>query len=189
MHDEFIALIISTYRSAISLLNDSFSGMRNAVVNNLLLVTITCVVCMSMKFFVEFILGYLAATADSGKNSRSIEKGEYGLVIIVNSDYKMEKGKVLSQVCHGMSKVMTYLFKNNELRKEWKRNGEAKIVLRGSSAQIEHILKDAERKGIRHHAVYDAGRTQVPPGSNTVVVLGPALRDQLTPISGHLKLY
>ncbi|KHN69919.1 peptidyl-tRNA hydrolase [Ordospora colligata] len=181
--------IILTYRSVIGLLKDSFSGARNVIVSNMLLILITFVVCVGMKLFVDFILGYLAITTDNEKNSGCVEKGEYGLVIIVNSDYKMEKGKVLSQVCHGMSKVMTYLFRNNELRKEWKRNGEAKIVLKGSSAQIEQIIKDTELKGIRHHAVYDAGRTQVPPGANTVVVLGPALRDQLTPISGHLKLY
>ncbi|AFN82833.1 type 2 peptidyl-tRNA hydrolase [Encephalitozoon romaleae SJ-2008] len=123
------------------------------------------------------------------KARKPIEKGEYGMNIIINMDYSMSKGKVISQICHGMSCVMYYLFRNEELLHEWKRNGEAKIVLKASGNEIQEIIRLAKKNGIYYHKVCDAGRTQVPPGANTVLILGPALRSNLSPISGHLKLY
>lgn len=123
------------------------------------------------------------------KTRKPVEKGEYGMNIIINMDYSMSKGKVISQICHGMSCMMYYLLRNEELLHEWKRDGEAKIVLRASGNEIQEIIRQAKKDGIYYHKVCDAGRTQVPPGANTVLILGPALRSSLSPISGHLKLY
>ncbi|AFM98113.1 peptidyl-tRNA hydrolase [Encephalitozoon hellem ATCC 50504] len=140
-------------------------------------------------FLALYIVRMKRAVCQKDKGRRPVEKGEYGMNIIINTDYSMSKGKVISQICHGMSCVMCHLFKNEELLREWKRNGEAKIVLKASENEIQEMIRLAKEKGIYYHKICDAGRTQVPPGANTVLILGPALRSCLSPISGHLKLY
>ena len=120
---------------------------------------------------------------------RPVEKGEYAMNIIINGDYKMTKGKVISQICHGMSHVMRHLLRDEALLGEWRGNGEAKVVLRASGDEIQEIVRMARRRNVYHYRICDAGRTQVPPGANTVLVLGPALKPTLQEISGHLKLY
>ncbi|CAD25259.1 similarity to HYPOTHETICAL PROTEINS YCE7_HUMAN [Encephalitozoon cuniculi GB-M1] len=134
---------------------------------------------------------YVVQTKRSSRRARRpVEKGEYGMNIIINKDYPMSKGKIISQICHGMSFVMCHLLKNDEeLLSEWRRNGEAKIVLKASGCEIQEMIKLARKNGVYHHKICDAGRTQVPPGTNTVLMLGPALRPRLEVISGHLKLY
>ncbi|ADM11356.1 type 2 peptidyl-tRNA hydrolase [Encephalitozoon intestinalis ATCC 50506] len=123
------------------------------------------------------------------RTKKPVEKGEYGMNIIINKDYNMTKGKVISQICHGMASVMEHLFRNKELFLEWKRNQEPKIVLKASGGEIEEIIRLAKKNGVYYHKIHDAGRTQVPSGANTVLMLGPALRYKLLSISGHLKLY
>ena len=51
-------------------------------------------------------------------------------------------------------------------------------------------LKEAAAKaGVCFYLVEDAGRTQIQPGSKTVLALGPAPVSVLDDIASHLKLY
>lgn len=142
------------------------------------------------KILCFFLLLYILRTIELRKKSKTkVEKGEYALNIIINTDHDMTKGKIVAQIGHAMSNVMDHLFDNRELLKAWKENGEAKIVLKASSEQISEVIKQAKKKGITHNKIFDAGRTQVIPGANTIVTLGPALKSTLKEISGSLKLY
>lgn len=134
---------------------------------------------------------YILKTRRQAKRARGhpVEKGEYAMNIIINKDYKMSKGKVISQICHGMSHVMRHLLKDEALLDEWRRKGEPKVVLKASGNEIQEIVRMAKKHDVYHHRICDAGRTQVPPGANTVLVLGPGLKPKLEAISGHLKLY
>jgi peptidyl-tRNA hydrolase, PTH2 family len=124
------------------------------------------------------------------KTDLELRDGDYALSIIINTDYKMSKGKVVSQICHAMSGVMTYLFHNDpKLLQVWKEHSEPKIVLRASGAELKDIVQLARKSSVHYHRVHDAGRTQVPPGSNTVVAIGPAPKEKLALITGTLKLY
>ena len=42
------------------------------------------------------------------------------------------------------------------------------------SANLNIMLKAARKAGVPEHSVRDAGRTEVEPGSRTVLALGPA---------------
>lgn len=135
------------------------------------------------------ILGAYILISRRRRRRRQRLEGEYALKIIINTDYKMSQGKVVSQLGHAMSSVMNHLFKNPELFDVWKRSGEPKIVLKATSSEISEVIRLAKKHGIHFHKIHDAGKTQVPPGANTVVALGPALKSTLELVSGHLKLY
>ena len=72
----------------------------------------------------------------------------------------------------------------------WALTGQAKDCVK---VPTEEELLELERtlaaKGIVHYLVEDAGRTQVAPGSRTVLAVGPAPVKVLDPITKHLKLY
>ena len=51
------------------------------------------------------------------------------------------------------------------------------------------IAAQAREAGIVFDVVRDAGRTQIPTGTMTVLGVGPAPVDIVHKITGHLKLY
>ncbi|EJW04631.1 peptidyl-tRNA hydrolase [Edhazardia aedis USNM 41457] len=110
------------------------------------------------------------------------------LQIVVRVDLKMGKGKIAAQVGHAVSKVIDFLIENPEIWEEWKAAGEPKVILKASDEEINNVLSRAKRCNVKIHKVYDAGRTQVKAGSNTVIALGPAPKDILSMLTGDLKL-
>lgn len=52
----------------------------------------------------------------------------------------------------------------------------------------KQLARRAERAGLPVFMVADAGRTQVAPGSKTVLAVGPAPRSALDAITGDLRL-
>lgn len=107
------------------------------------------------------------------------------LVIIVNKDLKMSKGKVIAQVGHMVSKVVRKAVNVDE----WVDNGEAKIVLKAGYEEMRSIGRDAKNAGVPVSSIYDAGRTQVPAGSNTLIGLGPWSKAEVSVYTKDLKMY
>lgn len=114
---------------------------------------------------------------------------QYALNIIINADLHMQRGKVISQACHATSGVMAAAKKDDDTFDAWRQSGEAKIVLKAGVDEIANVVRNARNKGVFVYKVYDAGRTQVLPGSNTAVAVGPAPKSVLSLLTGHLKLY
>lgn len=50
------------------------------------------------------------------------------------------------------------------------------------------LRAEARRQGLATYLVQDAGRTQVEPGSRTVLAIGPAPKSQIDLVTGDLKL-
>ncbi|RXG67122.1 Peptidyl-tRNA hydrolase 2, mitochondrial [Armadillidium vulgare] len=82
-------------------------------------------------------------------------------IIVVRTDLKMGKGKVAAQV----------------------------VVKAESAEEILEIGSIAESVDLCTSLIQDAGRTQVAPGSLTVLGIGPGPIDLIDRITGHLKLY
>lgn len=105
------------------------------------------------------------------------------MVLVVNHDLGMTKGKVAAQVGHAVAAVAEEMLdKRPELWAAYKAQGQAKIVLKTSSATS--IYDVAAMPGA--HAVIDAGLTQIAPGSMTVVGFPPA--KNVCPELAKLKL-
>lgn len=114
---------------------------------------------------------------------------DYQVVVVVNHDLHMSKGKVLSQFGHAIDALHDILLGHQTLAKVWRASGSAKIALKGRGEDLEKAYHDAKTLGIPYARIYDAGRTQVKSGSNTVIAIGPATKKELQPITGHLQLY
>ena len=112
------------------------------------------------------------------------------MVILVRADLRMGVGKVAAQVGHAvLGAYKQGLYSEPALMMQWEAFSWPKIVLRVNSEKelMEKFTKANEAK-VNAFLVQDAGRTQVDPGTKTVLALGPALNKQLQPITGSLKL-
>ncbi len=112
------------------------------------------------------------------------------MVCIVNQSLKMGKGKIAAQVGHGavMATMKAGMEKPINLE-QWFTTGQKKVCVKGRDA--EHLLEleqQAKAAGILTTLVHDAGHTQIPSGSLTVLALGPDIEATLEEITGELKL-
>ena len=114
----------------------------------------------------------------------------YKMVLCVNTSLTMGKGKIAAQCCHAA--VGCYKRARRSIPKAvtaWEHTGCAKIATKcPTQEEMEEIAVKAIEKGIPVYLVEDAGRTQIAPGSKTVLGLGPAPVAVFEGISNHLKL-
>lgn len=117
-------------------------------------------------------------------------RGECKLVLVVRQDLKMEKGKIAAQCGHATLAAYKYnQTKNPELLRHWERRGQAKVVVKAPSKEVfDEVQRQARAKGVFAYAIQDAGRTQVEPGSRTVLAVGPAPLAEVDALTRHLKL-
>lgn len=112
---------------------------------------------------------------------------EYKQCIVVRDDLKLSKGKLAVQVAHAA--VSAYELADDDVRKAWKDGGQKKVVLRVAALQDLFELKErAKRQGLPSVLITDAGLTEIPPGTITVLGIGPAEINELDRLTGHLKL-
>ncbi|KAK4528897.1 hypothetical protein GAYE_SCF66G6845 [Galdieria yellowstonensis] len=138
-------------------------------------------------------LNHLSEFPANSNNSRGTVrtcKEECKLVLCVRSDLKMGKGKIAAQCGHAtLGAYQDTLRTNPGYLWKWEADGQPKIALSVSSLQeMKSLEKKATSLGIVAHTVIDAGKTQVAPGSVTVLSLGPAPVSLIDKVTGHLKL-
>lgn len=79
--------------------------------------------------------------------------------------------------------------KDPESLKIWQHTGQAKIALKTDSLdEIIEINNNAKKMGLITSMIRDAGRTQIAANSITVLGVGPAPKDIIDKVTGHLKL-
>ncbi|SFL42900.1 peptidyl-tRNA hydrolase [Methanobrevibacter olleyae] len=108
-------------------------------------------------------------------------------VMIIRTDLKMGKGKMAAQCCHAA--IGAYKRADKDKIRKWENEAYAKVVLKVPSLEcLLEIRNMAQAKGIAYYLVTDAGRTQIPESTITVLGLGPDEDDVLEEITGELKL-
>lgn len=112
------------------------------------------------------------------------------MVFVINHELKMGKGKIAAQVGHAAVKAT---LKSGETRPElldaWLSTGQKKICVKADDArQIEQIEQEAKQHNVLSSKIHDAGHTQIPAGSLTVLALGPDENEKLDALTGELKL-
>ena len=117
------------------------------------------------------------------------------MVACIRTDLGMGKGKIAAQCGHaylGSYRVALRLPLASEWVKSWLYRGQAKIALKvESDGALDDIAVFARALGVPCYIIADEGRTEVEPGTRTVIALGPApvdIIDKITGPKGQFKL-
>lgn len=113
------------------------------------------------------------------------------LVIVVRRDIRLSPGKMAAQVAHASVDCALKAKADAEKTfKKWKSEGQKKVVVRVDSERDLYDLKmAAEGRGLVTSLISDAGLTEVPPGTVTVLGIGPGPNAQVDQITGKLPLF
>jgi len=115
------------------------------------------------------------------------EEEEYKMVMCVNMDLKMGKGKIAAQCCHAC--LGSFRRAPEKYVRPWARSGQPKIAVKCKDvSELEDLAATAQELNLPYYLVADAGRTQIAAGSRTVCAIGPAPKEVIDLITGHLKL-
>lgn len=108
--------------------------------------------------------------------------------IVARTDIGMGTGKLAAQVAH--ASLSAYEDADDRSRKRWKGEGQKKIVLKGENkSQLFELADVAEREGLPHAIVRDAGHTQLDPETVTTLAVGPGPPETVDRVTGALSLY
>jgi PTH2 family peptidyl-tRNA hydrolase len=112
------------------------------------------------------------------------------MVLVVRGELGLSPGKAAVQVAHGA--VMLVLEgkarKDRDLER-WLSEGQKKVALRARSlVEMEELRKKAASMGLRTVFVQDAGLTEVPAGTKTVLGIGPGSPSDIDKVTGSLPL-
>lgn len=90
---------------------------------------------------------------------------------VVNGQLAMSPGKMAAQVAHAATTMtLHYLLNDNtyhEVFQAWLNRGQKKVVLQGTEDHLQRLVNEG------FLSIRDAGLTEAPAGSLTVVVLPP----------------
>ncbi|MAK84042.1 MAG: aminoacyl-tRNA hydrolase [Euryarchaeota archaeon] len=122
--------------------------------------------------------------------STSPVDGSVKLVCVVNQSLKMGKGKIAAQVGHASVQAFLGAGVSHPHHVEaWLASGQKKICVKTpETSDFDRLMEEARRADVPVHLVRDAGHTQIPKGSATVLALGPYSEATLDELTGHLKL-
>ena len=115
---------------------------------------------------------------------------KYKQVIAVRTDLRMSKGKTAVQVAHGSVTAADRVRKSNpEVLKAWFSEGQKKVAVKvDSEDEIMRLQRVASMNDITSALIRDAGMTELPPGTTTVIGIGPADAEKVDRVTGDLKL-
>lgn len=115
---------------------------------------------------------------------------EYKMVFVTRKDLHLSPGKLAAQVAHAAVACALETKKNkSKWFNDWQNEGGKKAVVKVESVDDFYPLKEkAEELGIVAHIVVDAGHTEIPAGTKTVLGIGPAPNNIIDQVTGTLPL-
>ena len=114
----------------------------------------------------------------------------FKMAILIRTDIKMSKGKVLAQVGHAVVEATIKAYTKTTLFYKWQQDGEKIVVLKVPNEKtLDTIMEIAARKKVHNGVVVDAGLTEVSPGTKTVGYVGPDYGTKIDKLVCQLKLY
>jgi len=115
---------------------------------------------------------------------------KYKQVIAVRTDLGMSRGKIAVQVAHGaVSAAERTRVTKQDIWKSWLREGQKKVAVKvQSEEELTDLMREAVNQSLTYSLIRDAGMTELPPGTMTVIAIGPAKADAINKVTGDLKL-
>ena len=124
----------------------------------------------------------------------NFENADLKMVFLVREDLKMGKGKIAAQVAHAAVGLFDDIISgNNDYQQSaldyWNTFGAKKIVLKVPNLDIiNNVSKQCKDAKLPYVIISDAGHTQIPAGSITVLGIGPDSSEKINKITGGFKL-
>ena len=115
---------------------------------------------------------------------------EYKMVIVTRKDLKLSPGKLAAQVAHAaVSCVLSTKKHKPKWFLKWQNEGAKKAVVKVDCLDdFFPLKKKAEEFDISSVIIEDAGLTEIPSGTKTVLGIGPAPNNLIDQITGDLPL-
>ena len=163
---------------------------------------IICFISFLLGFYLKKIF-YLSKKSDhkkikfnKQKNSKKFdfEDSDLKMVFLVRIDLKMGAGKIAAQVAHAAIGLYDEIMNGNdeyyiEAINYWSTFGAKKIVLKCENYDImKQVAVQAKQSKIPFILISDAGHTQIPAGSVTVLGIGPDTSEKINKLTGQFKL-
>ena len=102
----------------------------------------------------------------------------------------MQKGKIGAQCGHATLGAYRLAEKKcKSALSKWLYLGQTKVALKiDDDAMLLELYEKASKLGLVAYYVIDEGRTQIAPGSKTILAIGPGPESIINEITGKLKL-
>jgi PTH2 family peptidyl-tRNA hydrolase len=144
---------------------------------------------------VEAAISWVFENRESASRDRLEEEGiyqEFKMVFCVNGSLAMSPGKMAAQVGHGVIDLYRNLVSNQEEfggpLLQWIENGSKKVVLRcDNDTHLTALATKCRELGLPHSVITDAGLTEIPAGSQTVLSIF-GVSSNVDKVSGKLSL-
>ncbi len=112
---------------------------------------------------------------------------EYKQVLVVRKDLNLSRGKLAVQVAHaalGASEIA-----DPKVKESWEREGAKKVVLEVENKEkLIKLYEKAKNMGLPAVLIKDAGLTEIPPGTTTVLGIGPEKSEVIDKLTSSLPL-
>ena len=133
---------------------------------------------------------------ESGRKATRDNKPEIGRealikqVIVVRKDVKMGLGKVAAQASHAsLEAYLVTARKWPRIAENWLSTGQTKIVVKTrTEAEFMELKRALSGSEMPFAVVRDAGQTQVPPGTETAIGIGPFYSEKIDQFTGDFQL-
>jgi PTH2 family peptidyl-tRNA hydrolase len=115
---------------------------------------------------------------------------EYKMVIVTRKDLNLSTGKLAAQVAHAaVACALDTKKQNSKWFNRWQNEGGKKAVVKVDCLEDFYLLKEkAEKMKIVTCLIEDAGHTEIPAGTKTVLGVGPAPENLIDQVTGDLPL-
>jgi PTH2 family peptidyl-tRNA hydrolase len=126
----------------------------------------------------------------TGKVSVDSTAFSYKQVIVLRTDLKMSRGKMVAQAGHAAVSAAEYARKSRpEWWNPWIKEGQCKIAVKvESEEELLELERKARNAGLPVALIVDRGLTELPPDTTTCLGIGPAPSDKVDVITGNLPL-
>jgi peptidyl-tRNA hydrolase, PTH2 family len=116
--------------------------------------------------------------------------GRYKMVFVVRGEIRLTCGKTAVQVAHAAVMLVDVARKRKAPALDgWFAEGQKKIaVVADTLDDLTQLERQARGMGLPTVIVEDAGLTEVPAGTKTVLGIGPGRREEIDAITGSLPL-